>query len=144
MNPKLRDALERIAAAEILLADAKQALQEMADGDLGAESANPTGSSSVTSTAHTPRDLLSALLRLAADPPDEDALGGELKKLMHSDRHTALGQLIRFNWSTISGRWRDYLDDPSDPDSFLVDRETEQEIMGTIERKLFVEARGRM
>ena len=145
----IEQALQKIAQAEILLAQAKQALQNTQSEPATSEK-EPEEIAQVVDTSEKEYDintingLVSSLLSLAVrNPSDEDA-APVLDKITHVTIDTkALASLMRFNWSRLKSQVQDYLISPNDPESFTIVREQDRSSGNIDEKKLFLSAKSR-
>lgn len=144
----IEQALEKIAQAEALLSQAKEALQT-AHAESTTEQKEEAVSETTTSPAkeydiNTINGIVSSLLSLAVQNPSDDEARPALDKITHVTIDTkALASLMRFNWSRLKSQVQDYLTTPSDPQSFTIVREQDRSSGNIDEKKLFLSAKSR-
>jgi len=139
MSDNIKAALAKIHAAEQLLHDAKILLLTSAP-----EEASSFATEAADIVTQTPHQAIAELLRLAKQPPSEDEVRRRIKPILHSDiGERALDTLMRFNWVRLTRQVYDYLQDHSDPYSFVILREDERKFANVVEKKIFLEAKNR-
>ena len=91
----------------------------------------------------TPEELLSTLFNLVQQEHDESSLPDALRRIVHSsiaEHSHALENFIRYSFKTFQGRWKDYLKDISNPNSFSVTRKNENNRGELSELRLYLHA----
>ena len=87
------------------------------------------------------RERIASLLLLASSQNNEEDLLEGLRKVIHSDTSSndvALRRLQRFNFSRLQQQYAQYLQDPNDFFSFIIEREDKREFSTIVEYKVFV------
>ncbi len=160
-NVSVTEVLERIAAAEALLAEAKAMLQGNAAQPVSAAKTPPVvvrradgEFDELLLSRYAPpgpdedfRSAVCGLFHLVLDAPtDRDHLGEALRRLMHSESVNgprSLESLLRFGWVRFSKYSQQYLASATEPASFHVLRTEPADSSETDELKAFLEAKGR-
>jgi len=169
-NISVAEVLERIAAAEALLAEAKAMLQVLGDvpgpnedavtepapkkkGSVPAATADGEFDEALLGRYAPPgpeedyRMVVCRLFQLVLEAPEDRAhLGEALRRLMHSKSvigPRSLESLLRFGWVRFSKYSQQYLATPTEPASFHVSRTEPSDPSETDEIKAFLEAKGR-
>jgi predicted exporter len=136
MADPIQQALERLAEAERLVAEARILLS----GASGTELAE-------TVSTQVFQDPVAGLFQLAISPPEEEQeLREALRQLLHPEiggNDRAMDSLLRFNWARFMRQYPDYLSNPADPASYQVSGEQTRVLADHRERKLFLSAAGR-
>ena len=145
---RIQDALRKIAAAEALLAEAKHLLTEAQIEEdvapLPQTSPQEQGEQEAVEHLDTLESIISTLLQLGLDAPDDEKAESRLIPLLHSsiDAKTR-SNLIRFNWARFKAQVRDYLQNPDSSASFVIARKQDRSHSGMVEHKIFLEAKNR-
>ena len=138
----IKSALQKIAQAEKLLAEAKSILLEQAEPAIVLENSEPI--ELVQPAQDTPEEQIAALIGLALKNPPPEEVHVALTNLLHSDLgEIAIAQLVRFNWSRLTRQVSDYLADPNDPTSFVIVRAQEKKFAEGTEQKIFIQTKRR-
>ena len=137
---------DKINLAMKLLLEAQQILDSHTD-PLQASSAEIKPIPQKESPSISKIEAITALFAATLiDYADEEALTERLKSVMHSSVATnqhALASLIRFNWNRFNAQKHHYLQDPSQPSSFVVLREQPIPNQPTTTLKIFLDAPNR-
>lgn len=75
-----------------------------------------------------PKELLLQLFQRMLSTQNTEKRQSLIKELLHSsisDHSPAIASFFRFSFATFSQRWQEYLQKPSDPTSFIIDREVQ-------------------
>ena len=141
----IKSALQKIAQAEKLLAEAKSILLQQEDHSNQTIVLEEVVSEEPTTPKQdTPEEQIKALIGLALQNPPAEEVQEALTKLLHSDLgDIAIAQLVRFNWSRLTRQVTDYLSDPNDPSSFVVVRSQEKKFAEGTEQKVFIQTKRR-
>ena len=154
MSDPITDAQDKIKLAMALLLEAQRLLSgdTQTSAPQPAESARIDGPStkvqhSTSARARSKQEAIESLFAATLMSYDsDDALTEQLKIVMHStvasNKH-ALASLVRFNWTRLSAQKNHYLENPSDPSSFTVNREQPVPNQPAATIKVFLDAPNR-
>jgi uncharacterized protein YPO0396 len=148
----IKQALEKIATAEVLLREARTILQE-AQTVYEAEVSSPIAQEEHTEfRANPPKEhdintikgIVAQLLELAIQNLSDEEVRPILDRITHTTIDSkALTSIMRFNWIRLKDQIQDYLNTPSDPYSFTITREQDRSTGNIAEKKLFLAAKSR-
>ena len=152
MSNSVAEAQAKINLAMKLLLEAQQLLD--AQTDVVSTAASTASVASVSEApppkptrASSKKEAITALFAATLiQHPNDEALTEQLKLVMHSsvasNKH-ALASLVRFNWSRLSAQKNHYLQDPTVPSSFSINREQPVPNQPTATIKVFLDAPNR-
>ena len=156
----LQALLAKIEEAERLLGEIREEMCAVV-GESGAvapvepESAQPaavavespvkTDTSPPSPESH--RAPIQGLFRVAISPPqDADELEAALGALLHSSAKIApraVKMMIRFPWARFRKSFHQYLTDPAQSDSFVIERKSPDDLSAALKAKVFISVSGK-
>jgi hypothetical protein len=160
----LRALLSKIEDAERLLGEIREDLRSAVTergGDLqpGGDAADLAGAAEVPEgatpainpppqvSAESHRAPIEGLFRLAISPPeDADDLEAALGALLHPSAKLApraIKMMVRFPWSRFRKSFRQYLTNPAQSDSFVIERKSPPDISSALQAKVFLSVPGK-